>query len=147
MFKKLIIGAVLACTVCAALPKRTNVFARSEVRCLAQNIYREARGEPLEGKIAVAAVTLNRTRDARYPKSICGVVYQKDQFSWTNKYKHTEPDLESNLVAYNFLKGKYGKMQKYPAKYYHAKHVKPIWRLRLAKVGSIGNHTFYRDKT
>ena len=33
---------------------------KSELLCLAKNIYYEARGEPLQGKIAVAQVTLNR---------------------------------------------------------------------------------------
>ena len=47
-----------------------------EVKCLAMNIYHEARSENLAGKYAVADVVLNRVRDDRYPNSVCGVVYQ-----------------------------------------------------------------------
>jgi spore germination cell wall hydrolase CwlJ-like protein len=49
-----------------------------EIECLARNIYFEAGSEPLEGKVAVGLVTINRSQDPRYPSSICGVVNQKD---------------------------------------------------------------------
>ena len=41
--------------------------------CLAENIYHEASGESLEGKAAVASVTLNRVNDSRFPDTVCGV--------------------------------------------------------------------------
>lgn len=47
-----------------------------ELECLATNIYHEARGESLEGKIAVAHVTVNRVWHHRYPNTVCDVVYQ-----------------------------------------------------------------------
>jgi N-acetylmuramoyl-L-alanine amidase len=66
--------------------------AKRQVDCLAENIYHEARSEPVAGQIAVALVTLNRVVDERFPKDICGVVKQKTknykngktvcQFSW-----------------------------------------------------------------
>ena len=63
----------------------------AELLCLAKNIYYEARGEPMHGKIAVAQVTLNRvTHRTEFQSSICGVVYAKHQFSWTME-KHREP--------------------------------------------------------
>ena len=61
----------------------TPVLAESELECLAKNIYFEARGEPVEGQFAIAYVTLNRVDDERWPDSICDVVYQRSQFSWT----------------------------------------------------------------
>ncbi len=45
-----------------------------ELRCLAENIYFEARGEPLNGQYAVAEVTLNRLRAPDFPKTICAVL-------------------------------------------------------------------------
>jgi spore germination cell wall hydrolase CwlJ-like protein len=48
-----------------------------DVECLARNIFYEAGSEPVEGKVAVAMVTLNRTQDERYPQSVCGVVKQR----------------------------------------------------------------------
>jgi len=52
-------------------------LSEKDIECLARNIYFEAGSEPLEGKVAVGVVTLNRMRDPRYPSSICGVVNQK----------------------------------------------------------------------
>jgi spore germination cell wall hydrolase CwlJ-like protein len=48
-----------------------------EVACLARNIFFEAGGEPEEGKVAVGLVTINRSQDPRFPKTVCGVVDQK----------------------------------------------------------------------
>ena len=45
-----------------------------ELYCLAQNVYFEAKSEPLAGQYAVADVVLNRVKDNRYPNTICEVV-------------------------------------------------------------------------
>ena len=51
-------------------------FEERERRCLATAIYFEARGEPVEGQIAVGQVIMNRVRSPQFPETICGVVYQ-----------------------------------------------------------------------
>jgi len=60
--------------------------SESELKCLTNNIYYEARDQSRQGKIAVSYVTLNRVKDSRFPSTICGVVKQKRngvcQFSW-----------------------------------------------------------------
>lgn len=72
-------------------PKRIVHPTDSEVQCLAEAIYYEARGDVLRGKLAVADVVLNRTKSSHFPNDVCKVVYQKGQFSWTkNKYKIKE---------------------------------------------------------
>ena len=48
-----------------------------ELACLAKNIFFEAGSESEEGKVAVGLVTINRTQDGRFAKTICGVVDQK----------------------------------------------------------------------
>jgi len=48
-----------------------------ELACLARNIFFEAGNESEEGKVAVGLVTINRTQDGRFAKTICGVVEQK----------------------------------------------------------------------
>src|SRR5258706_5652330 len=48
----------------------------NDLQCLAENVYFEARGEPLEGQYAVAEVTLNRTRSEHFPHTVCGVVHE-----------------------------------------------------------------------
>lgn len=60
-------------------------FAGSErsnnLSLLSRTINGEARGEPYVGQVAIAAVILNRTRDARFPKTIAGVIYQPGAFT------------------------------------------------------------------
>ena len=60
--------------------------ARSEVECLAQNMYFEAGGESEKGQLAVAFVTHNRALSGSFPGTYCGVVKQREgyvcQFSW-----------------------------------------------------------------
>ena len=52
-------------------------ISSKDVDCLAKNIYYEAGGEPEEGKVAVAMVTINRVRDGRFGKTVCSVVDQR----------------------------------------------------------------------
>ena len=71
------------------------------MRCLAENIYYEARGEPLNGQYAVAEVTLNRVRSPYFPKTICAVVHDTRwdpqrrrfvaHFSWTQMEDRGDP--------------------------------------------------------
>ena len=65
-----------------------------EVRCLATNIYWEARNQSIQGMYAVADVTLNRVKDKRWPSTVCEVVKQRRkgvcQFSW---FCDGKPDL------------------------------------------------------
>lgn len=49
----------------------------NEIKCLADNIYRESTGQPGLGQRAVAHVTLNRVKRADFPNTICKVVWQK----------------------------------------------------------------------
>jgi N-acetylmuramoyl-L-alanine amidase len=115
-----------------------------ELECLALNIYHEARGEPVEGKIAVAAVTVNRAKHDKFPDGICEVVYQKGQFSWVPakpKVNRNGADMASaRTVAANYLSG----LLPDPtdgALFFHSTGVKPQWKLRLIK--RIGSHYFY----
>jgi spore germination cell wall hydrolase CwlJ-like protein len=59
----------------------TPFFSDKDVECLARNIFYESGSEPLEGKVAVGLVTINRSQDPRYPNTICGVVHQKSTVS------------------------------------------------------------------
>ena len=69
-------------------------FDIEEARCLAENIYHEARDQGTAGWLAVAAVTLNRATDDRFPDTICGVVFQAEtKESWTTKGKDV-PEIE-----------------------------------------------------
>ena len=63
-------------------------FDIEEARCLAENIYHEARNQGTAGWLAVAAVTMNRVIDNRFPNTICEVVFQAEtKESWKTKSK------------------------------------------------------------
>lgn len=119
-----------------------------ELGCLAMNIYQEARGEPEKGRLAVAAVTMNRVENKHYPDSVCGVVWQKKQFSWTDlkvKY-HVINDLKAWVnaleIAQLFMQG-----GNWPgvgdATHYHASTVSPNWKDTEQLTAEVGNHLFY----
>ena len=65
------------------------MMIQNALMCLALNVYHEARGEPLDGQIAIAMVTMNRASwDAA---SVCDVVYERKQFSWTHRLDDFTP--------------------------------------------------------
>lgn len=135
--KKILIASLLLLSFKLGSFEVPKLPSKKELDCLATNVYREARGEPFAGQVAVAKVTLNRVADKRYPKTICKVVYQKNQFSWTRKYKNVVYTLESinaAIAAFNY-KGRF------TATHYHADYVKPNWGLR--RTAKIGRHIFY----
>jgi spore germination cell wall hydrolase CwlJ-like protein len=128
----------------------------SQLMCLAQNIYYEAGQEQFRGKVAVAQVTINRTEDEKFPKTICGVVHQKTQiagkmvcqFSWNcnpvNKIRYlSDAWRESLMVAEQVLEANLRIERLNEALYFHAAHVNPHWGLE--RVARIGNHVFYSD--
>lgn len=58
-----------------------NGYSSADVYLLARTIYAEGRGEPYTGQVAIGAVVLNRVRNAAFPNTISGVVYQKHAFT------------------------------------------------------------------
>ena len=123
--------------------------SRDEAECLAKNIYHESRGESLKGQVAVAMVTLNRVKSGKYPNTICAVVYQKAQFSWTlDKRKKIKDWKAYNTIlalTQNILRGKIKHDITRGATYYHTKQVKPYWSKEFKRVAVIGQHIFYRS--
>jgi spore germination cell wall hydrolase CwlJ-like protein len=118
----------------------------AEMLCLAKNIYYEARGEPMHGKIAVAQVTLNRvTHRTQFQSSICKVVYAKHQFSWTRE-RHKPPSgtawHEAQALAKAVIQGT-AHLPDFRALYFHNLTVKPQWNRTRELVARIGNHIFY----
>lgn len=129
-----------------------------QLECMAMNIYREAGHEPFEGKVAVAQVTMNRVESGKFGNDVCGVVYQKNvimekvvcQFSWAcDAAARTKPInnsayQESYAVAKKVILENFRLDVMKDALYYHANYVNPRWPLE--KIGSIGNHIFYKGK-
>lgn len=120
---------------------------------LALCIWREARGEPAAGKIAVGEVIRNRMKaNARWRNTISGVVTQPKQFSAFNEgdpnaVKFPKPDeqawLESCASAVLIMQDASDDIAK-GANHYHTKAVKPYWARGKMPVCEIGNHIFYK---
>lgn len=114
----------------------------TQLECLVKNTYYEARGESVEGQIAVAQVVLNRVDHDDYPKTICKVVYQHKQFNWTTQqhkakivWSEWQKSLDASVKAYN--------LPRINATHYHNLTVHPKWNLEWVK--TIKNHVFYTD--
>lgn len=129
---------------------------RRALMCLALNVYFEARGEPEVGQYAVAEVTMNRLASRHYPKTVCGVVYQKGwdrlrkryvgAFSWTELDTHATPKGEEWARARKVAEEVYYKRRAPSlsgALHYHADYVVPRWSTGKTPIARIGSHIFY----
>ncbi len=133
----------------------TAELRQKQLNCLARNIYHEAGGEPFEGKVAVAQVTINRAESGDFPSDICQVVYQKNivyekvlcQFSWycssasINKPMNGPVYTESMEVAKKVLLEGFRLPSIKNALYFHGDYVNPKWGKQ--PVAKIGRHIFY----
>lgn len=131
---------------------------RKDLDCLALNIYREGGYEPVEGRIAIAQVTLNRVAHPSFPKDVCGVVYQKNvvmdrivcQFSWYCDANHRTRKVNEEAYQESYEVAKKVYLEGFrldglkDALYYHADYVNPRWKLE--RITKIGNHIFYKPK-
>ncbi len=120
-----------------------------QMQCLAGAVYFESRGEPLAGQLAVAQVVINRSDDARWPASYCGVVYQRAQFSFVKNGRMPNIRTSSNAwkraksiarIAHEGL----WESEAADAVYFHANYVRPKWSRRKERTAQIDTHIFYR---
>ncbi len=134
------------------LPSATG---NAQWRCLTEAIYFEARGEPVEGQIAVAEVVLNRVDSARYPDTVCKVVNQGTgrlhacQFSYTcdgEPEAITEPKAwdRAGKIARALMDGAPRTLTA-EATHYHADYVDPYWNKVYPRTTKVGQHIFYKQ--
>jgi N-acetylmuramoyl-L-alanine amidase len=168
----LLIAGVLGVIVCACLwgtrlePARIEAVQEQEtydsqrtgdLQCLAENVYFEARGEPLAGQYAVAEVTLTRTRAPHFPHTSCQVVLESRwdatrrrfvaDFAWTERGALFPEEGVAWKQAMAVADAAYEELHApvVPgALYYHATNVRPGWARGRKVVAIIGNHVFYR---
>lgn len=120
----------------------------ADQECVAAAIYFEARGEPVEGQLAVAEVIMNRAASGRFPASFCAVVKQPAQFSFVRRgripsiAKASDAWRRAVAVAQVAFKGLVQRIAS-DVLWYHADYVRPSWGARLTRVAQIGAHIFY----
>ncbi|HET9067579.1 MAG TPA: cell wall hydrolase [Amaricoccus sp.] len=121
--------------------------ADRELACLAEAVYFEARGTGAEGEAAVAHVILNRTRSAKFPSSVCGVVGQGCQFSYRcDGRSDSLSDAGSRARAYRAAEAVLSGNDDTTggALFFHSARAKPGWFARRHRTGTIGGNVFYR---
>jgi hypothetical protein len=116
--------------------------------CLAKAVYFEARGEALDGQLAVAQVVLNRASSGVYPSTLCGVVTQRAQFSFVRDGHMPPPDTASDcwkkaLAIADIAMKRLAPSLASNVLWYHATYVAPAWGRQHLRVTQIGTHIFY----
>lgn len=113
----------------------------SDLNLLARCVYAEARGEPYQGQVAVAAVVLNRVKSASFPNTIAGVIYQPWAFTSVNDGQiNYTPNQTAYKAAQDALNGwdpSYGSLY-----YYNASTATSKWIYSRKTVVTIGKHVF-----
>ena len=135
------------------LPAGGALDQRRALLCLTQAVYYEAGFEPMAGRRAVAQVVLNRMRHPAFPKSVCGVVYQRNstpvcQFTFVcdgslDRRPAAALWKQAEEIARAALGG-YVERSVGAATHYHADYVAPSWAPLLTKISKLGAHIFYR---
>ena len=151
------VGAPLAAPATAPVPMslpelvasfRAAVAPDTAADCLAKAVYFEARGESLEGQLAVAEVVLNRAASGIYPADVCGVITQKAQFSFIRNGAFPTPDEASAswrkaLAIANIARQGLARAVSRDVLWYHADYVAPKWGRFHTQAARIGAHIFY----
>lgn len=122
----------------------------AQIKCLADNIYFEALTESEAGWVAVANVTMNRVNNPAFPDSVCDVVWEPKQFSWTHDGKSDKPGSEESYkkvyaVAKEVYYGRITDITE-GATFYHADYVNPSWNRVMERVAKIDRHIFYKHE-
>ena len=129
-------------------------MSMTAVACMAMAIFFEARSEPVHGQIAVGNVIMNRVESPKFPNTVCEVVWQRKQFSFThdgksdNIYKHKNiRDVYAAKSAINYAEAiieGYGRLD-LTSTHYHTTYVNPYWNKGMQVEDVIGSHIFYKN--
>jgi spore germination cell wall hydrolase CwlJ-like protein len=139
-----------------ALPELVRAYEGAEIEdeeqdCLASAVYFEARGESIDGQLAVADVVLNRVASERYPDTICDVVEQPWQFSFVNatgsipEADRTSEAWRKAVAISEIALNNAARKVSEDVLWYHADYVAPSWGKRLDREKKVGLHIFYKQ--
>lgn len=128
---------------------QANAMEQKDFDCLALNAHMEARGEGIDGMIAVSEVVLNRVEDRRWPDNVCDVVYQKWQFSWTMMSEgyiaKGKADGDFSKAVEAAKKSLYDYDRTNGANHYYSTIIElPSWAKKMEKTYEYKKHIFYK---
>ncbi len=113
----------------------------NEIQCLANAIHYEARSEGHTGKVAVGNVVMNRTKSGRFPKGVCRVVSQRNQFSWypaSNTRNEQTLKIARDIYQGNLQDRTSGSL------FFHSTSIKKPRGWNARYIMTIGRHRFYK---
>lgn len=132
------------------LASASRPYSEADLACMAEALYHEARGEGTQGQQAVAEVILNRVDSRQFPSSVCGVINQPSQFSYTiggaKPMRNKSAIMRARAIAEAALSGAPRNLTG-GATYFHTPAVRPSWSHRFQRTVQIGRHIFYRPGT
>lgn len=140
-----LLSAVLFAGAHSVQANTTNLDSR-QIECLTLNTYKESRGEPEKGQLAVIFTVLNRVKDNRFPSTPCKVIAQPNQFSWYRKDKSVSDWSTYNKVK-ELVKETVAGEHRDPtqgAVFFHASRITPSWSRSFKCTAVIGSHKFYK---
>lgn len=120
---------------------REVTFTKEEIQMMAQLVYGEARGEPLKGKVAVAAVVLNRIASPKFPDTVAGVIFEPGAFTAVRDGQYyLQPEKEAYRAVYLAIAGwdpTNGALY-----YFNPAKASSDWIWSRPQVARIGSHIF-----
>lgn len=123
---------------------------QKQLSCLASNIYHEGRSLEREDQVSIGYVTINRTKNRKFPSTVCRVVFQKGQFLWTSRESKKIKEIDSWNTAVSIARDVFYNRIPDPTHgslyFYEANlRVRPIWS--RSKVVMLKRHHIYlRDR-
>ncbi len=148
-------NSVMTTSIPVPAKKIPSPWSKEEIRCLALTVYGEARNQPFHGQVAVGAVVVSRSLNPKYPKDLCEVVKQKNQFAgyWAalsiSKAGKVQRDPWKVAMAaaayatdgYGYLPAQYRKVF-----FFTLKGENSAFHKTLPLIGRIQDHDFYGMK-
>ncbi len=116
-------------------------ISTEEKNLLARLVHAEAKGESYEGKVAVAAVVLNRVEHKEFPDTIKDVIYEKNAFEPVqNGSIHESADEEAHKAVQEALESQGNDDEM--LYFYNPETATSDWIFSRKVIKTIGNHAF-----
>lgn len=123
--------------------KPIKALSERDIRCLEAVVYNETRGSKAQGAVLVGATVFNRVNSRNYPDTICGVAYQKAQFTNIRKVQPHHINKQTREVVREIIEQYYNGTLNKVVMYFHNTSVIPKWSHRKKRVAKVGAHIFY----
>ena len=123
-----------------------------DIECLAQNVWFETRGSAFADKLAVANVVMNRVDALNHPGSVCEVIFQPKQFSWTHDGLSDKVVIKNAIDRDAWTDSVIAAISAYNSAlpdisfgstFFHAGYVQPSWAEGFDRRVAYGGHIFY----